>query len=391
MIRIALVLAVIAGCAAERDLSGPCTDDCTAHVHPPGIVDPRSPDFHGAYLASHDWQFSICQGCHGDDFTGGAAKVSCLSCHPKGPTACETCHRDGPTSNAHRAHADNAVACGECHVVPASWDADGHLLHDGVAITAPPKIVFGARASATLDPADRKGPPSYDGATCRNVYCHGDALHAAGGSAPEPRWDDPAPVGQCTRCHASPPPSHQRADCATCHPSSAPHVDGVVQIGREPGCGGCHGSAASPAPPTDLAGNTFTTAIGVGAHQAHLQAPSRLSAPIACETCHDVPAAIASPGHLAPAPAVVHASVGWDRTEQTCANSCHGPSRPVWTQQGQVFCGSCHGLPPTDAPHTAAMTTRDCATCHPGTVDAFGNIRVDAGASEHLDGIVEHL
>ena len=54
------------------------------------------------------------------------------------------------------------------------------------------------------------------------------------------------PPGGCTRCHGDPPPtpSHARTDCATCHPASAPHIDGIVQVGRTPGCSGCHGSTA---------------------------------------------------------------------------------------------------------------------------------------------------
>jgi len=96
--------------------------------------------------------------------------------------------------------------------------------------------------------------------------------------------------------------------CATCHPASAPHIDGALQIGRTAGCDGCHGTAASPAPPVDLAGNTATTALGVGAHQAHL----------------------------------------------------------------------------SDMPLTS------CATCHPGTVDAFGNIIVAGANSEHINGVVDH-
>src|SRR5262249_13772642 len=159
------------------------------------------------------------------------------------------------------------------------------------------------RAALTIDPADRDGPPAYDAGTCRNVYCHGDALHAAGGAAPQPRWSDPI-TGGCDRCHGAPPPSHAQDRCAACHPADAPHVDGAVQLGG--GCTGCHGSGASAAPPRDLAGNLYTTAIGVGAHQVHLAAPSRLRGPIACETCHRVPASLLDPGHLdSPPPAEV--------------------------------------------------------------------------------------
>ena len=385
-----IAIAVVAGCSDERDISAPCDGDCGARIHRAGILDPESGDFHGRELARRDWDFALCQGCHGSDFSGGSAQVSCLSCHRDGPTACTTCHGAGPTSNAHSVHADRGVACAQCHVVPARWDDDGHILHGGVAITGPARVAFGALA-ATATP-DRAGPPSWDGATCRSVYCHGDALHAGGGAATQPRWDDPAPAGGCVRCHASPPPSHARNDCATCHPASAPHIDGALQIGRTAGCDGCHGTPASPAPPVDLAGNTATTALGVGAHQAHLQGRSRLSAPIACTTCHVVPAAITSPGHIdSPGPAQVVADVGWTRTSQTCATAwCHGPSRPRWTSNGEVSCGSCHGIPPGTPSHTPDMPLTSCATCHPGTVDAFGNIIVTGTASEHINGVVDH-
>jgi hypothetical protein len=36
-----------------------------------------------------------------------------------------------------------------------------------------------------------------------------------------------------------------------------------------------------------------------------------------------------------------------------------------------------------------ALTT--CATCHPGTVDAFGNIIATGQSSEHINGVVDHL
>lgn len=384
-----VVIAVLAGCADERVLSEPCTTDCTSGVHPAGFPDPASPAFHGSDLARRNWDFALCASCHGADFSGGAAKVSCLSCHREGPTACTTCHGAGPTSNAHSVHAGHGVACAECHTVPGRWDDDGHILHNGVAIPTA-KVTFGALAATTPAPADRAGPPSWDGTTCSNVYCHGDALHAAGGVASRPRWDAPV-TGACDRCHGSPPPSHARADCATCHPATAPHVDGTLQVGR--GCSGCHGTAASPAPPVDLAGNTFTTSLGVGAHQAHLQARSRLSAPIPCATCHAVPASVDSPGHIdSPAPAEVAANLGWDRTSQTCTTAaCHGPGRPRWTSSFEVGCGSCHGIPPAGGSHNPNMTLNSCVTCHPGTVDAFGNIIITGQSSEHINGVVDHL
>jgi hypothetical protein len=103
-----------------------------------------------------------------------------------------------------------------------------------------------------------------------------------------------------------------------------------------------------------------------------------------------VPASIDSPGHIDSPTTRVDPSLGWDRVTQTCASAwCHQVARPVWTSNGQVTCGSCHGIPPNDAAHSPAMTLASCASCHPGTVDAFGNILVANGTSEHINGVVD--
>ena len=313
---LAMVIA-LASCSDPRLLSGSCDGGIAARACTrPGSWIRRARTFTSRCCSRPTGVSRSARPVTAAISTAASSGVSCLQCHSAGPTACVTCHGAGPTSNAHAApHAGASVACAECHIVPTSWDQDGHILHDGVAITAPAQVTFGARAGFTLDPADRAGPPTWDGQTCSNVYCHGAVLHDGGGTATAPRWDDPTPPGGCTRCHGDPPPtpSHARTDCATCHPPSAPHIDGIVQVGRTPGCSGCHGSASSPAPPVDLSGNTFTTAVGVGAHQAHLQAPSRISAQIPCATCHVVPTSIDSPGHIDSPTPVVNAALGWNR------------------------------------------------------------------------------
>lgn len=385
------MLAAACACATERELP----THPISGIHPEGILDPASEQFHGREVARRGWDLGVCANCHGDDFRGGAANQSCAgaSCHAAGPDACDTCHPARELSGRHAQHLDRVelAGCVECHVVPARWDAPGHVLDD----PPPAEVVFGARAATTLDPRDRAGPPSFDGGTCRNVYCHGDVLHAGGGAAPEPKWTD-TPVGGCAICHGAPPPSHARDDCATCH-RGAPHIDGVIGFTNgTTGCSACHGDANSPAPPRDLTGNQFTTALGVGAHRAHLAAPSRLSAPIACNECHVVPTAITSPGHLdSGPPAEVFpagsgslarargATVSWDRLTATCSVYCHGASAPVWTAGGQVFCGSCHGIPP--ASHDRGLPITACVACHSRSVDGFGNPQLPA----HLDGVVD--
>lgn len=408
---------VVAACASERAL--PDAQPSTG-VHPSGILDETSENFHGAVLARHGYDLALCASCHGEDYAGGAARVTCKNCHPAGPDACETCHRDGgPTSGAHVVHRNAGQQCAECHVVPARWDAEGHVRRDGAADPPPAEVVLGPRAMTTLDPADRAGPATYANGTCSNVYCHGAVLHAGGGSATAPRWDDPAPGGSCTTCHAAPPPSHAQPlateACASCH-RAAPHIDGVLQV--ETACNGCHGNAASPAPPRDLAGNTLTTTRGVGAHEAHLTGRSLLRGPIACGECHVVPTAVADAGHidtLLPAE-VFPAGSGtlaradgavpaWDGVTGTCSNVyCHGGGTrlsadaspeivraPDWTAgDAQLYCGSCHGVPPTS--HAPGMSITDCATCHP-SVDPFGNpiLTGSPATSRHLDGVIDVL
>jgi hypothetical protein len=55
--------------------------------------------------------------------------------------------------------------------------------------------------------------------------------------------------------------------------------------------------------------------------------------------------------------------------------------------------GSCHGIPPATAAHRPDLPLTSCATCHPRTVDGFGNILVSSVpgglTSEHINGIVD--
>ena len=360
-------------------------------IHGRGVLDRTSTTFHGEDVRRAGWDLDTCGRCHGADFAGTDAAPSCTTCHQGGPGACDTCHSATLASGAHGAHVgpgSAAVACATCHVVPATWRDDGHVRRGEAADPAPAEVIMTGPAAITVEAADRAGPPTYEAGTCRNVYCHGDVLGASGGSNRQPSWaaDPPGPA-PCGSCHGAPPPSHAASTCATCHPSGAAHLDGVTEVGRGlPGCSGCHGSAESPAPPTDLAGNQFTTALGVGAHQAHLRASSGLSLPIACTTCHVVPATIGAAGHLdADGVAEVLPALGWDRAAQTCTTSrCHRDARPRWTATGDVTCGSCHGIPPASPPHLPAMGLTDCAACHPNTMNAAGQLLV--GNGQHIDG-----
>src|SRR5437868_3323076 len=123
------MLAIAAsGCAAWPATDGKRCGGATAceAIHPAGISDPASGDFHGKLLATSGWDFAQCQRCHGADFAGGTSRKSCLKCHAQGPTSCTTCHALPPATGAHAAHAQK-YECRECHVVPSRYDDAGHL------------------------------------------------------------------------------------------------------------------------------------------------------------------------------------------------------------------------------------------------------------------------
>jgi len=348
-----------------------------SEVHPGGIANPADPDFHGALIQKMSWNLGYCSGCHGDDFKGGNAKASCLTCHELGPTSCNTCHGMPPATGAHAAH---AFDCSECHPKPATWDAPGHI---------------GTKAVIQFGPLASKGTtPSYDGASCSSVYCHGSA---------QPKWNGGAAEAACGTCHADPPVTHtgvasatdwpsSSASCAQCHSASS-HVDGKLQLGDASGsCTGCHG-----APPA------------TGAHLAHTTA-SVFSAAIACSACHVVPATVNDPGHIQFAPARVSfsgvsaadgASPAWNGT--TCSSTyCHGNGAtlagdtgaqlrtPAWGGTDHVQCGSCHGLPPTSPNHDGVTSITQCVKCHASTVDAAGHIVfADDGTTTHMNGVAD--
>ena len=392
MIRaVAALVAMLAplACSEERALQSACGDEagvpCSQGIHPDGFDDPASNEFHGAELRRRDYDFALCASCHGDDLDGGASGVSCRTCHEDGPTSCSTCHDEEPATGSHDAHLgggpmERRWECAECHTVPDRWDAPGHIVDaDGRLDPAPAEVVLA-----------RGGACDASAGTCTGG-CHLDA---------EPRWTRPGQgEAACGSCHGTPPPAPHAPQerCATCHPTGdASHIDGELDVGG--GCTGCHGEDGDPAPPRDLTGDTLVAALGVGAHQAHLDAPRRLRGPLACADCHDVPATRDAPGHIDSALPAEVALVGggaWDRAAATCDSWCHGDAAPVWTVDGgeQVACGTCHGVPPADADHAPDLEIDDCAGCHPDTVDAFGNVILTGApgseTSQHMDGEVD--
>jgi predicted CxxxxCH...CXXCH cytochrome family protein len=406
---------LLAGCADARPADGlPCSSAQAScdRVHPLGVADPGSPDFHGTLVRNLGWDFTTCRGCHGDDFAGGTSGVSCLGCHASGPTSCTGCHGQPPETNAHPIHAGGGALgkkfdCVECHVKPQLYTDVGHLFAADGSIINEARVAFGALASASLATEDRPGPPAYTNGTCENVYCHGGAFQDSNAKHPAPTWrfvwhDQAA----CGACHGLPPSDHARSQCSECHPKVvdasgriidlARHLDGQLSLGDESGtCSACH-------------------AVLGGAHASHTNATHGIAKPIACASCHTVPQQVTDPGHIdhADGAIVFPAGIGglatddgaqpsWSAAAARCSNVyCHGGGtmlasdtspaivrQPTWTPgSGAGACGACHGIPPSFAPHTPALTLGDCVQCHPTTIDATGAL-VPNGT--HLDGKVD--
>ncbi|HEY3446775.1 MAG TPA: CxxxxCH/CxxCH domain-containing protein [Myxococcales bacterium] len=439
--------------------------------HDPGWSDPavHGPAANGGIAA--------CMGCHGNDLAGGSNAIACTDCHAAGwKTNCTFCHggtndpSGAPPLDTHRksatsevtvgAHASHlkdsafgkAVACSECHVVPADVTSAGHL--DGPTAS----LTWGALAKAG------SLTPSWDRASakCSSTWCHGGAL--TGGTVTEPTWTVlDGTQAKCGTCHGLPPPPPHAAstNCNGCHPATVKpdgtldlaagkHLDGVVQ-GTEPhpagwvnahgaeamknfaSCKPCHGSDLSGgssgvgcnkchdgwqtnctfchggkdsqtgAPPVDTHGKSATTEVTVGAHSSHL-ADSEIRKALACNDCHVVPTDALSAGHVdGPTATLAFGTLAkmlgenpsWDRTAAKCSSVyCHGASLAAW--------GGTNKMPQwTKVDGTQAA----CGTCHGAPPPAphpqnascnechamtvLASGKIDVAGGKHIDGILE--
>ncbi len=191
-----------------------------------------------------------CTTCHVEpNATGTALTANRLHLNGRvdvgdGSGTCSACHgRDGdpwPLDATHRAHRDTTlttpVACSECHEVPATVTAPGHLDDRGAG-----DLRFGARALA------RGSRATFEAGTCASVACHGEGL--IGRSSTRVAWRATSSPG-CDGCHGTPPPRPHTASASCenviCHgaevervgdalrllPSGrAAHIDGVTNAG----------------------------------------------------------------------------------------------------------------------------------------------------------------
>ena len=287
-----------------------------------------------------------------------------------------------PGVGAHALHVEGGpthapVPCAECHRVPTTPRDEGH--NDGVT-----QIVFGPWSTR-----DGGYTPTWDSATqrCSNSGCHG---------ARSGVWTRARPEGEvCGACHGLPPPAPhpQYTGCPVCHAAVSSdggfvspqlHVNGVADF-NDAACDACHGRGENGPPPPSLDGGTLRSQLGVGAHQVHLAGGAK-TAPVACQTCHLVPAMVVTPRHPNGGAAEVLPFDGglWSRATQSCTTGCHGGPSPVWTTlDAGLSCTSCHGNPPA-LPHPQVA---NCALCHLNATGPNGQDVVDR--TLHVNGVVD--
>jgi predicted CxxxxCH...CXXCH cytochrome family protein len=371
--------------------------------HPPGWA---SPTVHG-YAANRD--LASCKACHGDDLAGGGIGVSCDTCHNAVPgivnwrTTCTFCHGDvqradaieaappvgtegelGTLERAVGAHQQHlvdgdirqAIACTECHAVPADISQPQHV-NGGVNLSWGP-LATASGAAASFDTVN---------VTCAN-YCHGETLH--GGTAKTPIWTKvDGTQDDCDDCHGSPPPTKadgsphpQLTLCRACHPltvaadahpahtidvAGGKHIDGQVQATSyhpagwaDPtahgyaanrdfaSCKACHGA--------DFAGGD----VGVSCNACHAS-NGHASWQTECTFCHGDPQRAANK----PAP-----PVGTEGETLTSDRAVGAHQKHLAGPLGKpIACTECHVIP-GDISHlngTAALAWGPLATARSAT------------------------
>lgn len=143
-------------------------------------------------------------------------------------------------NGAHEAHLrgsgqSRTLLCSECHVVPETTDAPGHM-----DSPYPAEIIFSSRVASAFEATPYFDPTTQ---TCKQTFCHGGYFvggRPSGGQVTEPKWTDRSDGPRaCDGCHGQPPPDpHPLTDsCSDCHKNIASdgtfthpelHVDGNV-------------------------------------------------------------------------------------------------------------------------------------------------------------------
>ncbi len=304
------------------------------------------------------------------------APMTCSSCHGDERSSAPPRDTTGNTGTsargvgAHRTHLrasawHREVVCSDCHVVPATIDAPGHI-----DSPANPQLTWGAVATS------RGATPAFDGVTCTGVYCHGTTLH--GGEVTTPRWTvTDGTQSYCGSCHAVPPPAPHPPvtgpSCAVCHPFSglvpldrSTHINGVLEVTAT--CGACHGVPPRTAAHATHFGTPATPPVatyGDLRNAADYDPAGPTTYMFGCGNCHPLDSARHMDGHVdvelynssAPSASLKARNAPTaSYSGGTCTGVyCHSSGQqvptyvtsPQWTGRFSLpHCANCHGNPP---------------------------------------------
>ncbi|HKI51129.1 MAG TPA: hypothetical protein VJ995_03570 [Geothermobacteraceae bacterium] len=345
---------------------GNCHDCHAVNMHPLGQawLDRSSATFHGLSASADSDQ---CATCHGSDFQGGIAGVSCYLCH-FGPTGSKVpageswTHGTVPHNTA--GLTDAISICNQCHTTSRLYGNGPNACHDcHVGATHPVGQAWLDVNSATFHGAAAQA----DVNSC--AACHGADFQ--GGSAGV----------SCYKCHFGPTGSKipageswshgtvphnttaligSSAVCNQCHDTSRLYGNGPNA------CHDCHASATHPVGQAWLDVNSATfhgaaaTADVVSCQACHGADYQGGISGVSCSQCHFGPA-----GDKVPAGETwTHGTVPHNTTALTdsiaICNQCHDISRLYGN--GPATCHDCH----TVAPHPTGQAWLDpnSATFH---------------------------
>ena len=231
---------------------------------------------HASFILSNNLQpeyGQACKSCHGEDYTGGTAGVSCVGCHSQRPDACTGCHggaispidltldttgappysliRDSLFSDrgvgGHRAMVKGSVFfagtdCQTCHAKPAFVLSASHFTPSGAGADDWAEVIFSGLPRLFYS---RYGEPVFDSVSgsCSNIYCHG--AFPGGDTARVMNFYGGSGEVFCGSCHVALPGEdftrlsgwHNKHDslaipCITCHFATVDSLNAIKPVVR---------------------------------------------------------------------------------------------------------------------------------------------------------------
>ena len=254
-----------------------CHDEGFTAGHPEGWLNPSSDNWHGTPVI--DSGAESCAACHGEDYMGGWTEVSCYTCH-NGPSGHPQGFTDPTSSTGHAAviAAEGNESCAACHGADymGGWaEVSCFTCHAGGPSGHPAQAEWLSSSSDSFH-----GKAVFEDGSESCIRCHGDDLK--GGTSGQScyqchqesdiitshpdGWINPTAdpwhggtvveltASACTSCHGEDYKGGWSGNsCYTCHNGPSGHPQGfidpssttghvaIVQADGNGSCAACHG------------------------------------------------------------------------------------------------------------------------------------------------------